>query len=469
MAKLGGTKGWLVLTGVAVLVALAAFPVVAGTASASPAPLTAASSPSNPWAYGGVGWSNGSVIVGNSELTWNASFGWTVIFTETNTSAHTQMFEEQRTVGIDLTAAYTSPAVNATYTFHGQEIDVAFANITNASVVYSDGAALPAIGLVNDSTDSSGAIAEAISVTSHDATKSASLDVTATAQTSVSFSPALGLIPLNLTGVSEWNSTATASPSASWNISYTWANNGFGGVTGSGTKSANGSLSTSGAVNLTGFDVTKTQGLPAFSPPVPRHAIILIVQGPLGNYDAFILVPRGFDLFGGGAPPYASESLGTATISAQTLYVSDGADGPAVTAGATTFGATTSAVDTLASASGGSQPAAGSAPGTTVVGAPMSVSQAQAENTCLTTGCSGTTSPMLGLGAVLVIAGLAVVAVVGTVAVVEWRAYARRRSEKKGLVGGYGESWPGGVPPAAAAPQTPVGGPSAPEDPTRRL
>ena len=474
MAKLGGMKGWLVLTGVAVLMALAVVPAFAGTAGASPAPLTAANSPSNQWAYGGVGWSNNTLIIGSEELTWNASFGWTVIFTATNTSAHTVQIEEQRTVGIDLTATYSTPTDQATYTYHGQEVDVAFANLTNASTVYVGGVPVPALGIDNDSTSISASIAEAISVTHDGTTKTASLDVTGTAHTSAQFSPSLGLVPLNLSGVSEWNSTSTITPEASWNITYSWANNGFGGVTGSGTQYDNGTLSAPGPVSLTGYDVTKTYGIPVGLGHTPRHAIILIVVGPLGNYDAFVLEPNGFDLFGGGVHAYDSVALGSASISAETLYVSSGARGPVVTAGATTFGATTTAVDTLATASGGDEPAAAATPGTTVVGAPMTVRQAQAENNCLTGGCGGATSSTLGAAALVVVAGLAVVAVVGTVVVVEWRSYARRRS-RKDLVGGYGESWPGGIPPASVvpAPQRPLApsgsGPAAPEDPSRRL
>ncbi len=476
MAKLGGTKGWLVLTGVAVLVALAAFPVLAGTASASPAPLATADSPSNQWAYGGVGWSNNTLIVGTTELTWNASFGWTVIFTATNTSANTVELEEQRTVGVDLTATLSSPTESATYSFHGQEVDVAFANLTNDSTVYVDGVATPALGVLNVSTNSAASLAESISVTHGTTTKSASLDVSATAATDVQFAPALGVIPLNLTGVSEWNSTATVTPTASWNITYSWANNGFDGQTGSGTKSVNGTLSTPGTVNLTGYDVTKTYGVPTFADHKPRTAIVLIVEGPLGNYDAFVFVPRAFDIFGGDAQPYASDSLGSAEISAQTLYVSPGSRGYFATAGATTFSADTSSVSGLeTSSTGGATPAAGAAsPGATVVGAPMSVPAAEAENSCLTGGCTAAAAPILSAGAVVVIAGLAVAAVIGTVSVVEWRAYARRRSQK-GLVGGYGESWPGGVPPTAGAPgpqapmTPPAAGPAAPEDPTRRM
>src|SRR5271170_744034 len=187
MAKLGGTKGWLVLSSVAVLMALAVVPAFAGTASASPAPITAADSSSNQWAYGGVGWSNNTVISGSETLTWNASFGWTVILTATNTSADTVMVEEQRTVGIDLTATYSSPTVQATYTYHGQEVDVAFANLTNTSTVYESGVPVPALGIDNDSTQVAASIAEAITVTNHGTTKSASLDVTGSAKTSAQF------------------------------------------------------------------------------------------------------------------------------------------------------------------------------------------------------------------------------------------------------------------------------------------
>lgn len=474
MAKLGGTKGWLVLSSVAVLMTLAVVPALAGAASASPAPVGTANSPSNQWAYGGMGWSNNTLVIGNERLTWNASFGWTVIFTSTNTSATTVQIEEQRTLGIDLTATFSSPAVHAQYSLSGHEVDVSFANLTDAATVYVGGSPVAALGINNDSTSIAGAIAESISVTKNGTTQSANLDITGSAHTSAQFTPALGLIPLNLSGVTMWNSTSTINPEGSWNITWTWANNGFDGRTGSGTQYANGTVSAPGPVQLTGFDVTKTYGVPVFEDHLPRHAIVLIVQGPLGNYDAFVLVPRDFDLFGTENHPYAASSLGSASISAETLFVSDGARGPAVTAGATTFGADTTTIGAVGSGSTGTAPAAASSPGTTVTGGPMSVAQAQAENNQLTGGPAAATSSILGAGALVVVAAIAVVALVGTGVVVEWRSYARRRSETK-LVGGYGESWPGGVPPAASAPQPPAptgipaSGPTAPEDPPRRL
>jgi hypothetical protein len=444
MAKLGGTKGWLVLAGVAVLMTLAVVPAFAGTASASPAPLTAANTPSNQWAYGGIGWSNGSIINANGQTTWSASFGWTVIFTATSTGANTVQIEEQRTVGIDLTAKYSGLTTQATYTFSGHEHDTAFVNLTNDSTVYVNGAAVPALGIDNDSTSITGTIAEAISVTHNGTTKSASLDVTGWAQTSAQFTPALGLIPLNLSGVTEWNSTAYINPSGSWNITWTWANNGFNGSTGSGTQYSNGTAGTPGTVNLTGYDVTKTFFVPLFPDHVPRSAIILVVQGPLGNYDAFVFVPRAFDLFGSGVHGYDANALGSASISSQTLFVSQGSFGPEVSAGSTTFGAGTASINSVGAPSG-SQPAAGASPGSTVTGSPMSVAQAQAINNQLNGASTASTAPLFSIGAIAVLGLIAVVAIVGTVLVVERRSKAQNQSPVDGTRG------TSGAPPAPAS------------------
>jgi hypothetical protein len=476
MGKIGGRMSWLVIVSVAVVMTLAVVPALAGSAAANPAPLSAAAASSDQWAYGGMGWSNSTLASANEQLSWNASFGWTVIFTSTNTSSTTVQIEEQRTVGINLTATYSGPDAQARYGYAGHESDVAFANLTNNSTVYENGVPVAALGLENDTTRISGSIAESISVTTAGVTKSASLDVTGSAHTSAQFTPSLGLVPLNLSGPTTWNSSSVLSPSGSWNISYAWANTGFGGRMGSGALSSNGTVSTPGAVDLTGYDVSKTSPVPIFPDHVPRQAVVLVVQGPLGNYDAFVLVPRSFDLFGGGLHAYDPESLGSATISAETLYVSGGARGPEVTAASSTFGANTPAVGTLGAPTTGVSPAASGSPGTTVTGSPMSVSQAQAESNCLTGACSAASAAAVGAGALVIVATLAVVAVVGTVIVIEWRSYGRRKS-RTGIVGGYGEGQNrAGIPPGVAgptpqqAPNDPASSsPTASEDSTRLL
>jgi len=477
MSAIGGTKGWLVVSAVAALVAFAMVPAFAGTASASPAPAST-DVPSNQWAYGGMGYSNGTVVIGTSTLSWNASFGWTVVFTATNTSANTTMIEEQRTVGMDVKASYSAPTLSATYTYHGQEVDVAFANLTTAATVYENGVAVAALGLINDSTSIAGSISEALTVTHANTTRSATFDATGTAHLAAQFSPALGLIPLNLSSANEWNSTATITPTGAWNVNWSWANNGFGNNTGSGSGSANGTAGIAGTVQLTGY--LAHQPAPILPGHEPRTAIVLVVEGPRGNYwlyDGFVITPGTFPMFGSAAAAYAADAYGSAAIQSQTFDVSSSARGPQLTGGATTFGATDPSMTGLSgSPTEISSPSAASSPGTTVQGNPMTVPAAQAEANCLTGGCGGSSagSAPMGFGLVLVVAALAVVASVGLIGVVEYRSYARRKARKE-QVGGSAETGTSGVPPTAVpGPLPPSGvngapsGPSAPEMPPRQ-
>lgn len=449
MAKIGGTKMWVAAMGVALLLAFVGVPALSGAANAAPVTSAATADPSTQWAYGGQGWSNNTLELGNVTITWDAAFGWTVVFTVTPTAPGTWQLEELRTVGITIAATYSGPILKATYNYHGQEQDVAFANLTNQSQVYVNGVAVPALGIDNASVAINGSISEAATKTIHGLTASASLIVKGVAQAATSFSPSLGLIPLNLTGVNEWNSSATGSPSASWNVSYSWTDSGFNGTTGSGSGYKVGSLSGSGPVTLTGYKVHLVT-TPIFRDGKQRTAIVLVIQGVFDNYDGFILVPHGFDLFGTAGHDYDSTALGSATISAETLFVSSGPGGIAVTAASSTFGSNDRSMNALASPVSQVAPAAApSSPSGTVLAQPMSVSQANAEANCLVNGCGGAAAagPIGGLLVALV--GVAVAVVVGTVGVIEWRSYARRKSQK-GLVGGYGEGWSNGVPPAVA-------------------
>jgi hypothetical protein len=467
--KKGRFVGLLAAVGVAILVALAVVPTLAGAASAAPAIAPASTSGSVQWAYGGEGWSNSTLQLGNATATWDAEFGWTVIFTATNTTPGTVMIEEQRTVGVTISATWSGPVLQLVYKYHADEVDTAFANVTTTATVYSDGTALSALGIDNASVAIAGAIAQSVTETIHGLTRSATLTVNGSANADVAFSPALGLVPLNLTGVNQWNSSASATGAASWNIGYAWTEQGFNGTVGAGSAVKTGNLTVSGPVTVMGF---KVQTAPVFVDHKPRVGIVLIISGPFDAYDGFVLVPHAFDLFGGAAHPYDSMAFGSASISsAETLYVSQTANGLGVTAASTTFAGDDSAVNAQAASAGASPSAGASGPGATVVGEPMSVPAAQAENSCLTSGCGGASPAASGNGLLLIaVVGLVVAAVVGTVGVVEWRSYARRRSQK-GLVGGYGESWTNGVPPAGSVPGSaqppagPAGGPTAPQEP----
>ena len=462
----GGMTRWLAVSGITILFALAMVPVLTGAASAA-SPSAVPASATTQWAYGGQGNSSGTLHLDASTITWNATFGWTVIFTATNTSNSTVMLEEQRTVGIDLTTSLSSPNASGTYTYHGTESDLAFVNLTDAATVYVNGTPVPALGITNESLSVTAAVDQSVQVNVRSHSHSGFLNVSGTAQGKVSFAPSLGLLPLNLSGVQMWNSSATSLPSASWDINYAWSDLGWNGTTRSGSGTLDGNWTAMGPVSVIGLKVTVVH---PFSDHRARTGVILLVDGPVDAYDGYILVPHAFDLFGGGAHGFDSDALGSASVGSgqgETLYVSPGARGPVLTAADSTFGASTGAVSALAQPTSGPAPAASSGPSATVQGQPMTVAAAQAESACLTNGCSAAASGAAGAFLGIVVIALVVVAIVGTVAVIEWRSYARRRSQK-GLVGGYGESWSNGVPPVGAQPpapptNSPASGPQGPQ------
>jgi len=470
MARIGGKGAWAATAGVALLLAFAIAPALSGAASAAPV-MSASASPANQWAYGGEGWSNNTVIQGNTTITWDGMFGWVVIFTITPTATGVWMLEEQRTLGITISTSFSDPARQGTFNYHAQAVDTAFANITNGSTVYVSGLPVPALGILNASISENGSITESASVTAGGHTRSASLDVTGNAHGSVAFSPSFGLIPLNLTGVDLWNSSTTATGAATWDLAWTWNDQGFNGTVGSGSGSKVGSLSGTALVTLTG---AKGVIVYPFADHMVRVGVVLVIYGPFDCYDGFILVPHDFDLFGAASHSYDSLGFGSAGISSEQLALSPGTGGPAVTAADQTFGSADTAVSAMASPVTEITPAATPAPSATVQGQPMSVAQAQSEAQQLLNGAGSVAPAGLGGAFIAVLVALVVAVVVGTVGVIEWRSYARRKA-KGGLVGGYGESWANGVPPAAARPATPQGpqapmsGPGTAEDTNRRL
>jgi len=455
------------VVGFALLCALVLAPALTGASSAA-APAAAPAATTTQWAYGGQGHSTGTLQIDASTITWNANFGWAVILTATNTTPTTVQLEEQRTVGIDLTTTLSGPSVNASYTYHGAESDLAFVNLTDTATVFVNGTPVPALGLTNESLQVRAAVDQSIQAVVRGHSHSGWLNVSGAAQGTVAFAPSLGLLPLNLSGVSMWNSSSTASPAASWNISYAWADLGWNGTTRSGAGSLVGNWTADGPVSLVGLQVAVAH---PFTDHRARTAVILLIRGPVDGYDGYLLVPHAFDLFGGAPHAFDSVALGSASVGSgegETLYASPGARGPTISAADSTFGASPGATNALAQPTSGPFPASSSGPGATVEGQPMSVAAAQAESACLANGCSasvsGAPSGLLGIAVI----ALALIAVVGTVGVIEWRAYARRQSSRA-LVGGYSEAWTNGVPPTSAqAPPSPGSASKGPEAPPTR-
>ncbi|MFY9717949.1 MAG: hypothetical protein WAK40_08500 [Thermoplasmata archaeon] len=469
MSGKAGTKRGLAATGAAFMVVIGL--LVAFGATASAAPVHADGSAKVAWAYGGTGSSNGSITIGALTASWSAAINAVVILTATPTVANTTELEEQRTIGVTLQVSWSAPNGTLTYNYHATEADTAFANITNDSTVYAGGFAVPALGLDNSSFHGSASLAESLVAKTPGKTASAYLNASGTANAAVDFTPALGLIPLHLAGVTDWNSTADVTSAANWNFSYSYAFHGWNNTTGAGGKARNGSLNASGPVSLNGQIVIL--GLPHFRDHVVRIGILLTVSGPANLYEGFLLVPRGFDPFGGARHIYSSDSMSNVTISGDLLFVNPGRVAvTSLSASEVTIGGAKGAQPMLASAGPVVSIPASTGVGTSVVEQPESVSAAQSQAHCIQAGCPGAGPWFSGLVAAAVIGAL-IATVVGTVGVVEWRSYARRKNQARQLVGGYSEGLSSGFPPASALPPTPPArtgpsGPSTVEGPGRQ-
>ncbi|HLN51572.1 MAG TPA: hypothetical protein VK455_05910 [Thermoplasmata archaeon] len=446
------TRNKLAVTGVALLVVLALGPALTGLASAAPAPVTASASPSAEWAYGGLNGSNGTFNTSTGTITWSASFGIDLIFNATNTSAHTVELSAERTVGLTVSVSIVTTNLTATFNFKAVEVDQAHANLTNLSTVYVGDVATPALGIDNASASAHASLAESVAGSGIykgvPVTASKYFNLSGQAGASVQFTPALGLIPLNLTGVTAWNSTANATPQAAWNVSYAWIQHvgtTLGVVTTNGSGSSVGSWTKNTTVNLTGS--AWTVDLPSFVDHQSRTGISLVISGPADLYDGFILIPHGFDFFGGATHTYDTDSLMAATLSTENLYVTGNHIGArSLSAARATFGTNGSAGISLAVPESAT-PATVPSPNANVLAQPESPSQAQSQADCLQHGCNGTPAPWFsGLVAVGLI--LLVVGVAGTVATIEWRSHSRRNSPPKlaGSTGGIGSA---GTPPGA--------------------
>jgi hypothetical protein len=407
-------------------------PVLAGLASAAPAPATVSGSASAAWAYGGQNSTNGTYTVGNTTVSWSASLEVAVLFNTTNTTPDTTELSAERAVSLTLTASASSNLYTGSYSLSELEVDHAYANVTNDSTVYVSGSPVVALGIDNASADSHSSIAESLSISTVAGTllEGRTLNVSSTDQESVQFSPSLGLVPLNLTGVTSWNSSATATPDASWNVNYSWSEFALGTSTnGSGNPSF--SWTATAGISLTG--AARTLVPPVFSDHKARISIVLVISGPIRLYDGFIVIPAGFDIFSGTAQPYARDSFAAAELSTEGLYVTEG------TVTARSFSAANMNFDESTSASTGVGTSGGSDPSGGVVAQPESPSTAQTQIGCMENGCSaspaGWFSGLVAVGLIAVVA-----AVVVSVGVIEWRSRSRGKTPPKlaGTVGGNG-------------------------------
>ena len=456
----GRTKTKLAVVAATALLALMIVPVLATTASAAsvgPASGTG-SSASGQWAYGGEGSFSASRTVGPISYSVSATAGIDVILNATNTSANITELTASRTIVVSVTETYSGPLVTWAYGFKLAEDDLAWANVTNAAnVTLNGGASVPALGLLNASLHANVTLAAYLKGSSGGHSMSDYLNASGWGKGQVTMTPALGIVPLNLSGVSGWHSMAVASGAASWNITWGLADHGWNSTTTTAGGSINGTWTTTTGVFLFGHVAGNTS---RWSDHRLRTAVGLALEGahgaagPFDLYAGFFLVPRGFDLLHTGSNAVTSAGLGSSAVASSYVYVSHRGHLTARSTTAANLTTGSSTPYTAATVVTGATPAA-SSPGTTVWAQPESPQAASSQAACLQfgTGCPAGAKPFGGWFLALAIAGVAAVVAVALVLGRSSRSRsppARRADLPLGVAPGVGPAPP--TPPTGTSP-----------------
>ncbi len=461
MAPNGRQPTKLATIAVATLLALAIVPVLAASASAAPVGAGVSGGASGEWAYGGVASVSYALHAGHVHYSLGAAAESDVIYSATNTTDNVTELTATRTTVVTVSESLSGPVSSWTFNLKLAEDDQAYANVTNAATVtLTGGKIVPALGILNSSLYANVSLAASLHGSAANLSVDDYLNASGSAHAAVSFTPALGLIPLNLSGVTGWSASALAQGSASWDVNWTWVDHGWN-ASGATNGSIHGNWSKATTVTVLGR-VGSTYG--HWSDHRARTAVGLALSGPFDLYGGILLVPHGFDLFAVGSGAIAGKGLGTTAITSESVFLSGGhVSARSITAANMTTSGSVPAPALVTSGSGGAAPAAApatSGSGTTVWEQPESPQAAQAQGTCMQYG-SGCPGGNHQLGALLLVLGVG-----GAVAIVAVALLLTRRRPPTGTAPAYvpvGAS--GATTPAPPAPPTGVTSPYSPNGP----
>lgn len=454
--------------------ALLVFVLPAASAGASPLP--ASSTSATTWSYGAV-----RTVVVPPQLASNGwtyqgtvTFGYAVTIYDNSTGPSTFELTVLRTMGVAYTIQFCDPSCGAPTQWANQsyrvyETTTTFANFTSQGTVLANGTSdVPAIALENSTTFLHANLTESSDIYLPQAGELGPhlryLGASLFARSAVTFSPALGLFPVDLSPGSTWNSTSSFAEVGSASYEYYYAAHApiktvvIGPITGSVSLSTSGTVSVAGAYPAGSTFQFGGQAYPA---------ITLVVTGPFDVREGIIFVPTLIDLFGSAIQPWAGNETGTATAQMATLDLKTGGGAhvqlvasswkyASAAENAATASSIVPASSTLAPAATSANPVSSGI----VQGVPESSTQASANQQCLT---SGSGCPVSSAGpSPRSLFGLAVIAAVVVVAAVAVAlAVVSRRRQLPPPV------YPNAVlyPPGAAAPSVPARAPGAPGAP----
>ncbi len=456
---------------------------VAGTGLAAPTPSSTAVVTSPNWAWGGVRSVAlaGAVagMAGTFQYEGKATFGFSVIVNQTNVTNTTYTLHVQRTIGALLNVTYCSPncqnpTTTATLLYHAWENASAWANLTTAGTVTEPTGNASALALINSSASVSAHVRDSASVVTNGVLlKARSLWADLNGSWQVTLSPPLGLMPLNVTPGTTWNSSSAfaLAGKVAWNASYSVS----GALVNPKTVDSNGTkvLNATGTVNLSGSYGGSTLSFGGLAYP----AVTFVLVGPFSLKEGFLLVPLPADLFGPSPPGWAANASAATNATTSTVDVAPRAHGwphLGFTASGVLF--RSKALNLASNGSIALAPAAtpassGGGNATYVQGTPESIPQATADSACLSTGVGCPAVPGLSrgsLGGALALAvAVAVVAILVAALVTERRRAIPPSYPNAALYPPGSSPATGPAPRTGPRPSTPS--PPAEEDPLSHL
>ncbi|MGP8134670.1 MAG: hypothetical protein ACLQD8_00800 [Thermoplasmata archaeon] len=376
--------------------AIWAFPLV-GVVSAEPPPATG-SVPA--WAYGGINTYNVSWQGARGVYVGSATYGFSDVLTQFNTSSTAFTLTENHTVGaaIDLTYCRpncASPTLTEQYTYRAWETWLDAANFTtSANVSLRNASAVPALGIASSNASVAANITEHLTATRNGSTHLVhELFASSSAHLALVFTPALGLFPINLTANVSWVGSASFDASGTWRTDFLLV----GPLRQEGPDTGSGTLTGSGVATLAG---TERGSVILSERRLTQVAMKLAVHPHLGSpaflagfdlMDGFTIVPHATDLMqSSSSDAWRSLAAGNTTAQSSVMDLTPPAGNAPGRFVASAWTYVTSVSSPDPSTPGASQ---------TVQGAPISPSEATSTAGCLqgTESCASTgTNPNPG-------------------------------------------------------------------------
>jgi hypothetical protein len=388
----GFSKATVSVLGV-LLCVLSAVPCTAGLASGSGSPLAGPTE----WAYGANRTATEGGLVGNGTYSVSTSFGYHVLMTQSSQNSSSISLTASRTAAETFqfqlcVPGCRAPMFSASLSARAWEIATVSANFTNAGSVLVNGSAVAALALENTRSVVQSNLTENWSVVGHGPAggvrnSMASLSIGASTSVSTAFSPALGLVPANVTPGDSWQSRSQASSSGSWSVSYLLANT---SITGTGNRVSGhptGSAAGAQSIVLAGRDTAKV----LLAGSIGAEVIELNLTGSFHTREGFIFLPGESDLFGVSHGPWEPLEAGQAGASTQSMdYLPHSISHLGVFASSTTFGGATTATVPSTAMGPLASPATGS--GGVIQAEPETFAQGQTGSQCLLSACGPSSS-----------------------------------------------------------------------------